>query len=68
MSVVWYNLQIPFATKAGHLIAPNFGLGFSIGKFSNEEINVLRIISIFSIPLIIFCMFCDVDLYCPSLE
>ena len=26
-------LQIPFSTNVRHLIAPNFGLGFSIGKF-----------------------------------
>ncbi len=31
------NFQIPFATKPGHLIAPNFGLGFSIGKCKGGE-------------------------------
>ncbi len=34
----WINFQIPFATKPGHLIVPNFGLGFSIGKCPHRQL------------------------------
>lgn len=38
LCMIVLKLQIPFAMKPGHLIVPNFGLGFSIGKISNRKL------------------------------
>lgn len=62
--------QIPFATNIGHLIAPNFGLGFSIGKGMVDDsmapfcfflFSLLNIRHLLPIDFIIFCsiLCCD---------
>jgi len=32
LQYIYFILQIPFSKNIYHLIAPNFGLGFAIGK------------------------------------
>lgn len=58
LQYIYFILQIPFSKNIYHLIAPNFGLGFAIGKWwYNSNISKNNILSVTFTMIFVYGMY-----------
>lgn len=68
LQYIYFILQIPFSKNIYHLIAPNFGLGFAIGKWwYNSNISKNNILSVTFTMIFVYGMYSLVFSYWISL-